>query len=172
MSVSNTVYGFESLSSLTLGGVNLRRFSAKGYVEGDASGGTALASWGLDYDALRGLVSPLIVMTPTVISTATLSSPTFVLTVNPTAFDAGAVAVGGTFVGQTWQVSEAPFTNVFPIVRRMTAPADLEKILLRCTADNDDGVDVELHVTGTLLDLAGLPEHMAAQLALSYTLSA
>ena len=59
----------------------------------------------------------------------------------------------------------------FPIVRRLDKTVS-SFTLITAMADNIDGEVFTLSVVGTMLDLASLPEHMADQLALSYTLSA
>jgi len=175
MSVSNEFWGFSSITSLTLGGTMIRRFDATASYSGDGTGGTNKIDWSLSEADFEGFDSPLVVFSPFASTPVYAASRTVTFTVSKTSFDPGSWTVRGTMQGVVGEVAgtRADFSD-FPIVRRIdkgqSPYAASQLVSLR--ADNISGEALQLAVIGTIVDLASLPEHMADQLALSYTLSA
>jgi len=172
MSLEASYTGFSDVTSLTLGGTMLRRFEVARSATGNASGGYNKIIWGLNQASFSGVDSPILVYTPFVTLPVYSASRNNTITVEPSVFDPGQWTIRGTMQGIVGEVAGNYQARAdFPVVRRLDKTVSSFN-LITAIADNIDGEVLTLSVVGTMLDLASLPEHMAEQLALSYTLSA
>ena len=172
MSIESSYTGFSDVTSLTLGGTMLRRFAVEYTVPGNASGGSQKVYWGLNEASFTGVDSPILVYTAFLGQPASAATRNNTITVESSSFDPGSWTIRGAMIG----IAGEPAGNYqaradFPVVRRLDKTAN-NLSLITAYADNIDGESITLSVVGTMIDLAGLPQHMADQLALSYTLSA